>query len=115
MEQDNAHVEEWHGRIAVVRAVGAVDMLTAPPLLEAIRAAHAQQPASVVVDLSQVDFLSSAGMQTLVIANQEVGESARFAVVADGPGTSRPLKIMGLTDFIELFASLDAALDTLAE
>lgn len=115
MEQDNAHVEQWHGRIVVVRATGAVDMLTAPPLLTAIRAAHAQQPTSVIVDLSEVEFLSSAGMQTLVIAHQEVGANARFAVVADGPGTSRPLKIMGLTDYIELFATLDAALDTLAE
>ncbi|MBO0679908.1 STAS domain-containing protein [Mycolicibacterium sp. S2-37] len=115
MDQDNAPVEEWHGRVAVVRTTGAIDMLTAPPLLTAIRAAHAKSPASVIVDLTDVDFLSSAGMQTLVTAHQEVSEQGRFAVVADGPGTSRPLKIMGLTDFIELFSTFDAALDTLSE
>lgn len=115
MDQDKAHVEEWHGRIGVIHTTGAIDMLTAPPLLAAIRAAHAKAPACVVVDLTDVEFLSSAGMQVLVTANQELGPEVRFAVVADGPGTSRPLKMMGLTDFIELFATLDAALDTLAE
>ncbi|MCK0176123.1 STAS domain-containing protein [Mycolicibacterium sp. F2034L] len=115
MDPNEAPTEEWHGQIVVVRAAGAIDMVTAPPLLTAIRAAHAQRPKGVIVDLTEVEFLSSAGMQTLVTAHQEIVEQARFAVVADGPGTSRPLKIMGLTDFIELFTTRDAALDTLSE
>jgi anti-sigma B factor antagonist len=113
MDPENAPVEEWHGRLAVVRATGAIDMLTAPPLLTAIRAAHLKRPAGVIVDLTDAEFLASAGMQVLVIAQEELTPDVRFAVVADGPGTSRPLKIMGLTDFIELFGTLDAALDTL--
>lgn len=115
MDQDSFSAEEWHGRVAVVRLRGAVDMLTAPLLQDAIRAAHGGRPAALIVDLTDAEFLSSAGMQVLVAANEEITPGARFAVVADGPGTSRPLKIMGLTDFIELFATLDAALDTLAE
>jgi len=115
MDADSSHTEQWHGRIAVVRAVGAIDMLTAPPLLTAIRAAYAKRPSALVVDLTDAEFLSSAGMQVLVAAHQEITVDARFAVVAEGPGTSRPLKIMGLTDFIDLFSTLDAALDTLAE
>jgi len=113
MDPEYTPVEEWHGRLAVVRAAGAVDMLTAPPLLTAIRAVHGKRPAGVIVDLTDADFLASAGMQVLVIAQQELTPDVRFAVVADGPGTSRPLKMMGLTDFIEMFATLDAALDTL--
>jgi anti-anti-sigma factor len=115
MDQDSFSAEEWHGRIAVVRPRAAVDMLTSPVLQDAIRAAHSRGPAGLIVDLSDVEFLSSAGMQVLVTANEDITPAARFAVVADGPGTSRPLKIMGLTDFIELFATLDAALDTLSE
>lgn len=115
MDQDSFSTEEWHGRIAVVRPNSAVDMLTSPLLKDAISAAHAQGPAGLIVDLTDVEFLSSAGMQVLVLAHGDLTPDARFAVVADGPGTSRPLKIMGLTDFIELFATLDAALDTLAE
>jgi anti-sigma B factor antagonist len=107
--------EQWIGRTVVVRTTGAVDMLTAPDLQEAIAAAWGQQPSALIVDLSDVDFLSSAGMQVLVNAHDAVSPTARFAVVADGPGTSRPLKITGLTDFIELFSTLDAAVDNVAE
>lgn len=115
MDQNSFSTEQWHGGVAVVRLTAAVDMLTAPLMQEAILVAHAKQPAGLIVDLTDVEFLSSAGMQVLVAAHGEITPGARFAVVADGPGTSRPLKIMGLTDFIELFATLDAALDTLAE
>jgi anti-anti-sigma factor len=115
MDQHSFSTEEWHGRIAVVRVAAAVDMLTSPLLQDAIQAAHAKAPAGLIVDLSDVEFLSSAGMQVLVTAYEQITPDARFAVVADGPGTSRPMKIMGLTDFIELFASLDTALDTLTE
>jgi anti-anti-sigma factor len=90
-------------------------MLTAPRLQTAIRAAHRKDPAGLIVDLSDVEFLSSAGMHVLAVTHEELTPQTRFAVVAEGPGTSRPLKITGLTDFIDLFSTLDAALNTFAE
>lgn len=115
MDRTSTHTEQWHGSVAVIRAAGAIDMLTAPALHNACRAACSKHPSGLVVDLTDVEFLSSAGMQVLVAVHEEVTPDARFAVVADGPGTSRPLKITGLTDFIDLYATLDAALDTFAE
>lgn len=99
----------------MVRATGPVDMLTAPQLDTAIRAAREKKPTGLIVDLTDAEFLSSAGMQVLVTTYDEITPGARFAVVAEGPGTSRPLKITGLTDFIDLFSTLDAALNTFAE
>ncbi|TFV55073.1 anti-sigma factor antagonist [Mycobacterium sp. PS03-16] len=90
-------------------------MLTAPALHQACRAACSKEPTGLVVDLTTVEFLSSAGMQVLVAVHDEITPDIRFAVAAEGPGTSRPLKITGLTDFIDLFSTLDAALDTFAE
>ncbi|MCV7417605.1 STAS domain-containing protein [Mycolicibacterium litorale] len=115
MDGQNIDAEQWHGQVAVVRATGAVDMLTAPRLQAAIRAAHRKQPTGLIVDLSDAQFLSSAGMHVLITTHDEVTPATRFAVVAEGPGTSRPLKITGLTDFIELFSTLDTALNTFAE
>ena len=100
--------------MAIVAASGDVDMLTAPQLREAIDAALGQQPEGLIVDLSAVDFLGSAGMQVLMEAHNQTGDSVRFAVVADGPATSRPLKITGIADLITLYASLDAALQNFA-
>jgi anti-anti-sigma factor len=100
--------------VVVVAASGDVDMLTAPQLREAIDAALGKDPEGLIVDLSEVDFLGSAGMQVLMEARNQTGDNVRFAVVAEGAATSRPLKITGIADLIALHASLDAALQTFA-
>lgn len=96
--------------VVIVSAVGAVDMLTAPKLQEALDAAVDRRPAGLIVDLTEVDFLGSAGMEVLVLTQKKVDGDAKFAVVADGPATSRPLKVTGLTDYVQLFSTLDVAL-----
>lgn len=100
---------------AVVLTVsGEVDMLSAPQLAEAIHTALADAPAALVIDLSKVDFLASAGMTVLVTAQAEVTAPTRFAVVANGPATSRPIKLMGLDNVLALYSTLDSALSRIA-
>ena len=99
--------------ISVVSVAGTVDMLTAPQLEEAIGAAAKSSPRAVVVDLSAVEFLASAGMGVLVAAHDELSPAVGFAVVADGPATSRPLKLVGIADVVGLYATLDEALTAL--
>ena len=101
------------GAVSVVSVTGTVDMLTAPQLEEAIGSATKSSPSAVVVDLSRVEFLASAGMGVLVAAKNMLAPAVRFAVVADGPATSRPLKLIGIADVVELFATLDEALSVL--
>lgn len=103
------------GPICVVSVSGTVDMLTAPQLEAAIAVATgAAAPTAVVVDLSAVDFLASSGMGVLVAAHAELSPTVRLVVVADGPATSRPLKLVGVADLIDMFANLDDALDALS-
>jgi anti-sigma B factor antagonist len=95
---------------AVVLSVqGDVDALTAPRLVEAILGALSEQSSAVVVDLSDVEFLASAGMTALITANELIAPGARFLVVADGPGTSRPLKLIGLDSLLAIYPTLDEA------
>ena len=108
-------IEERRVReISVVSVAGTVDMLTAPQLEQAIGTAAKSSPSAVVVDLSAVEFLASAGMGILVAAHDELTPAIRFAVVADGPATSRPLKLVGIADVVGLYATLDEALTALA-
>lgn len=101
---------------AVVLTVsGEVDMLSAPQLAEAIRAALAAGPPALVIDLSKVDFLASAGMTVLVTAQAEVAPPTRLAVVANGSATSRPIKLMGLDNVLALYSTLDSALSRIAD
>ncbi|MDO3401506.1 STAS domain-containing protein [Mycolicibacterium neoaurum] len=98
------------GTVTVVAVAGTVDSVTAPQLAAAIADAAAASPHAVVVDLGGVDFLSSAGMGVLMAAHADIIPAARFAVVADGPATSRPLRLVGIADVVGLFATLDEAL-----
>jgi anti-sigma B factor antagonist len=100
---------------AVVLSVrGDVDALTAPRLTEAILGALPEPPSAVIVDLSAVDFLASAGMTALVMGNERTAAGARFLVVADGASTSRPLTLMGLDRVLALYPTLDEAVSTLS-
>lgn len=106
--------EKRIGDVSVVSVTGTLDMLTAPQLEAAIAAAAATAPHAVVVDLGSVDFLASAGMGLLVAAHGDLTPAVRFAVVADGPATSRPLKLVGIADVVDLFATLDEALSAVS-
>lgn len=101
---------------AVVLTVsGEVDMLSAPKLSEAIQTSMAAGPGALVVDLTKVDFLASAGMTVLVTAQAEITPPTRFAVVASGPATSRPIKLMGLDSVLSIHSTLDDALSAIAD
>jgi anti-sigma B factor antagonist len=99
--------------VSVVGVTGVVDMLTAPDLEKAISEAAKGSPSAVVVDMTAVEFLASAGMGVLIAAQDVLSPSIRFAVVADGPATSRPLKLVGVTDVVDLYPTLDEALTAL--
>lgn len=74
----------------------------------------ATKPAALIVDLSKVGFLASAGMTVLVTAQAEVEPPTKFAVVANGSATSRPIKLMGIDSVLALYSSLDGALSGIA-
>lgn len=87
---------------------GVIDANTAPELDAAVDQVLADVPSALIIDLTEVSFLASAGMTVLVKAKERSGDRG-FAVVADGPATSRPLSILGLDSELSLCASLDAA------
>ncbi|KUH85419.1 MULTISPECIES: STAS domain-containing protein [unclassified Mycobacterium] len=101
------------GGIAVLEVGGDVDLATVPVFQAAITEALTQEPSALVVDLSAVDFLASAGLQALVATHESVSKAARFAVVADGPATSRPIQLTGLDQVFSLYSTLDEALTAL--
>lgn len=105
--------EEWTGRTVVISVAGVLDMLTAPQLEAGIAAALPRNPSAIIVDLTDVEFLASAGMGVLVDACERAEGSMKFRVVADGPATSRPLKLLGLADMVGLQPNLDVARATL--
>lgn len=102
--------QRWIERVVVVAVAGELDMLTAPELADAVRAAASQHPVGLVVDLGEVTFLGSAGMNVLITADRDLAGSVRFGVVAEGPVTSRPLKLIGIDAIVALYPTLAEAL-----
>jgi anti-sigma B factor antagonist len=106
------------GVAVVVTVTGEVDMLTAPRLREAVRAAlddpHARE---VVIDLTPVTFLSSSGLAALVQAKHDAarrGEPVRVVVDHARPVIS-PIKAAGLDGVLALYRRLDEALPPASE
>ncbi|UXA09023.1 STAS domain-containing protein [Mycobacterium sp. SMC-2] len=95
----------------VLQVSGAVDIITAPSLATHIDIALAGTPAVLVIDLTEVDFLSSAGITVLVEVHRLTENSpTSLRVAADGSGTGRSLRIVGLDEFIDLYPTVDEAL-----
>ena len=101
--------------LVVVSVSGSVDMLTAPGLAESIDSALANKPNGLIVDLSKVEFLGSAGISLLMKTRENLGDSIPFCVVADGPATHRPLTLLGINELMCLCRRLDDAISKLTD
>jgi anti-sigma B factor antagonist len=110
-EQDAiATAVDYQNGIAVLKVGGDIDLATVPALEAAIDEALVPGPTGLVIDLSEVGFLASAGLQALVATHNNVSQSAQFAVVANSASTSRPIQLTGLDQIFELYPTLDEAL-----
>ena len=101
---------EFRDGVTVLLVSGEVDLGTAPRLLEAIELTAT--PASpLIVDLTAVDFLDSAGCRALALGERVVsGEGGRLMIVPGAP-IARIFEIAGLDLVFELHAKLESALD----
>jgi anti-sigma B factor antagonist len=103
--------ESWTDWLVVLSVKDDVDILTAPQLSRAICEALAKSATALIIDLTEVTFLASVGMSVLVAAQGAADAMAvRFAVVADGVTTSRPIRLLGIDAVMALYPTLDDAL-----
>jgi anti-anti-sigma factor len=100
----------YQNGIAVLKVGGDIDLATVPALEAAIEEALIPKPTGLVIDLSEVGFLASAGLQALVATHNNVSPSAHFAVVANSAATSRPIQLTGLDQIFALYPTLGEAL-----
>ncbi len=98
------------GGYVVVHVTGEVDALTAGRLGDAVVDALGDgRP--VVLDLTDVRFLDSAGLATLLRVtddSEDRGEPLRIAVDHNRP-VVRPIQITGLEHWLALYESVDEA------
>src|ERR1700720_3620324 len=100
----------YQNGIAVLKVGGDIDLATVPALEAAIEEALIPKPTGLVIDLSGVGFLASAGLLALVATHNSVNKSAHFAVVANSASSSRPIQLTGLDQIFALYPTLGEAL-----
>ena len=101
---------EQFKRVDVVKASGRIDSSTAPQLAEVLKQLTDGRRFRIVFDMSEVEFLSSAGLRVLLDTQRTCRQYKRGDLVLATPaeGIKRTLELAG---FNTLFNVYDALLD----
>jgi anti-sigma B factor antagonist len=100
---------EHRDGVTVLAVGGDIDMVGASILESAIVAALAEDPAGLVIDLSEVSYLASAGVRILVEIGEALGESVAFAAATQDSITAKIIRILSLDEVLVLHETLDEA------
>lgn len=94
----------------VVRLAGELDLYNAHQVREALLACSAENPAKLVVDLAEVQFVDSTALGVLVEARSRMEDKQAFVLAAPGVETRRALEVSGLDRHFNIRPSIDEAL-----
>jgi anti-anti-sigma factor len=95
----------------VVTVAGSVDALTAGEVASFLSEQIGAGQNQLVADLSQVDFMSSAGLRAILATlkeSRQQGGDLRLA--AAQPGVDKILKMSGFTSILKAFSTVDEAI-----
>ena len=97
----------------VVEVSGHVDALTAPELSKVLLDQIASGRANLIVNLIGVEFMSSAGLRTLLGAVKEArSHGGDLRIASTNPGIDKVLKMSGFHNISNVFASQDEAVSS---
>jgi anti-sigma B factor antagonist len=99
---------------SVVTLAGEIDGSTAPQAQEQILAV-AGPDARVVLDMTGVTYMSSAGLRMLLLAHRSIaGKGGKIVLVGLSTVLKDTMSVTGFLDFFTCSDSLDAGLQELA-
>ena len=85
---------------------GKIDTLTSPTLQESIMAEIANKPQKLILDLTEVNYISSAGLRVLLIAQKSLKPNGGEVILI---GANESLKnIFNISGFTPLFNFADS-------
>ena len=98
-------------RCDLIKVVGRIDSLTAPELSEVFRSLIDSNRFKIVLDMSEVEYISSAGLRTLIDAQKTCKRWNRGQVVLASVRTSvvEVLELVGFAPLFQLYDDTTAA------
>ena len=97
--------------VAVIGLTGELDVAGSAMLEQELeRVSGELDPAAVVLDLSELDFMDSTGLRLVVTADQRAREQGRtFALVRGKEDVQRVFEITRMTDRLRFLETADEA------
>jgi anti-anti-sigma factor len=93
--------ESSDGPVTIIAVKGRLDSVTAPTLGERLSSALGAPSRRLLIEFSQLEYISSAGFRILLLAAKRAGESDGQIVLAGVSGKVRQLFDLG--GFLDLF------------
>ncbi|MBQ8966581.1 STAS domain-containing protein [Ruminococcus sp.] len=88
------------GKLAVA-VIGRVDTSTAPQLEEQLKADY-DSCGSVTIDLSEVSYISSAGLRVLLSAHKVMMKKGGLSIIGAKPELMEIFEVTGFSDILDI-------------
>lgn len=103
------------GDVAVTAIVGRLDSATSPAYETDLMKLPEDGRKALVLDLAEVDYLSSAGIRILVMLFKRAAAAGiPVALARPQPHVAEILDIAGLSDVLKVYPSVDLAIKAIA-
>lgn len=95
----------------IVSVIGSIDALTSEQVTEALEMQMESGEKYIILDLGQVEFMSSAGLRVILGAlKQARQQGGNLCLAAAQSGVERVLKMSGFVNILESYAGVDEAI-----
>jgi anti-sigma B factor antagonist len=104
-----------HTPANVITVIGSMDALTSADFSSFVSAQVEQGQNKLVVDLSQVDYMSSAGLRAILAVLKEARQGGGdLRLAAAQPGVEKILKLSGFMSILKFYPAVEEAITSFA-
>lgn len=96
--------------ILIIKVNGSIDSNTAPDIQEKVLEASADSK-NVIIDLSEVDFVSSAGLRVILMIYRQIkSKNGKVVLVGVSEEIEDVMTVTGFANFFEMVDTVENAL-----
>lgn len=86
--------------VAKITLTGRVDATNAPALSEELKKLVGQPISRIAFLVVGLEYISSAGLRTIIFAKQKIGKDSEIFLIAPQPSVLEVIKMSGLDNFL---------------
>lgn len=89
-----------YGEVTSITLAGRLDATNAPELMEELKGLVGQSVKKIVFYASELEYISSAGLRTIIFAKQRIGSEADIYLIAAQETVVDVIRMSGLDNFL---------------